>query len=86
MIAVDTNLLVYAHREDSSWHDAALAKISPWPCMSFRMDGEFPKNLKHLWNHPDLSQKTKEKIAYHNGKAYFQLDRPVSAHAGRKAN
>ena len=24
MIAVDTNLLVYAHREDSPWHDAAL--------------------------------------------------------------
>ena len=22
MIAVDTNLLVYAHREDSPWHDA----------------------------------------------------------------
>src|SRR5262249_11766947 len=38
-------------------------------------DGEFPKNLKYLWNHPDLSQKTKEKIAYHNGKEYFQLDR-----------
>jgi uncharacterized protein len=37
MIAVDTNLLVYARREDSPWHDAALAKItalaeakSPW--------------------------------------------------------
>jgi uncharacterized protein len=49
-------------------------------------DGEFPKNLKYLWNHPDLSQKTKEKIAYHNGKEYFQLGRPVSAPAGRKAN
>ncbi len=49
-------------------------------------DGEFPKNLKYLWNHPDLSRKTKEKIAYHNGKEYFQLDRPVSAPAGRKAN
>ena len=23
MIAVDTNILVYAHREDSPWHDAA---------------------------------------------------------------
>jgi len=28
MIAVDTNLLVYAHREDSSSHDAALNKIT----------------------------------------------------------
>ncbi len=44
MIAVDTNLLVYAHREDSSWHDAAYACIAelaegqapwaiPWPCI-----------------------------------------------------
>ncbi len=44
MIAVDTNLLVYAHREDSPWHDPALAKIKelaeakspwaiPWPCI-----------------------------------------------------
>jgi len=43
MIAVDTNLLVYAHREDSPWHAAALARITelaenrspwaiPWPC------------------------------------------------------
>ena len=40
---------------------------------------EFSKNLKYLWNHPDLSQKTKEKIAYHNGKEYLQLDRPAGA-------
>lgn len=44
MIAVDTNLLVYAHREDSPFHDAALARIEalanataawaiPWPCL-----------------------------------------------------
>ena len=44
MIAVDTNVLVYAHREDSSWHDAAYRSIvelaearSPWailwPCL-----------------------------------------------------
>lgn len=44
MIAVDTNLLVYAHREDSPWHDAAYARIEelaegrapwaiPWPCV-----------------------------------------------------
>ena len=43
MIAVDTNLLVYAHREDSPWHDAALRVLTelaegaalwaiPWPC------------------------------------------------------
>jgi len=44
MIAVDTNVLVYAHREDSSWHEAALARLEelaagpaawaiPWPCI-----------------------------------------------------
>lgn len=44
MIAVDTNLLVYAHREDSPWHREALAALTglaegsarwaiPWPCV-----------------------------------------------------
>ncbi len=42
MIAIDTNILVYAHREDSTWHDAAYhcvvelaegrdAWAIPWP-------------------------------------------------------
>jgi uncharacterized protein len=44
MIAVDTNLLVYAHREDSPWYDTAYARLTelaegrtpwtiPWPCI-----------------------------------------------------
>ena len=44
MIAIDTNLLVYAHRRDSRWHDAAEALVRnlaegrsawaiPWPCL-----------------------------------------------------
>ena len=44
MIAIDTDILVYAHREDSSWHEAAdryLASAAesatpwaiPWPCI-----------------------------------------------------
>jgi uncharacterized protein len=44
LIAVDTNLLVYAHRRDSPWHEAAAACIRqlaegtsawavPWPCL-----------------------------------------------------
>jgi hypothetical protein len=44
VIAVDTNILVYAHREDSAWHDAAYNKIAElaegrapwailWPCI-----------------------------------------------------
>jgi len=44
MIAVDTNILLYAHRADSPWHAAADASVSslaesrspwaiPWPCV-----------------------------------------------------
>lgn len=44
MIAVDTNILVYAHRKDSEWNGAAFAKLAelavspatwaiPWPCV-----------------------------------------------------
>ena len=44
MIAVDSNLLVYAHREDSPWHQPAYGRLSelaegrtpwaiPWPCI-----------------------------------------------------
>lgn len=44
MIAVDTNILVYAHREDSTFHkkaDALMAELAesgrswaiPWPCV-----------------------------------------------------
>ena len=28
MIAVDTNILVYAHREDSPWHEQAVRKVT----------------------------------------------------------
>jgi len=44
MIAVDTNLLIYAHRADSPWHQAAAQALRelvdegatwaiPWPCV-----------------------------------------------------
>lgn len=44
MIAVDTNILVYAHRRDSAFHDVARERVSglaegrgawalPWPCL-----------------------------------------------------
>ena len=44
MIAVDTNILVYAHREDSPWHEQAHSAVRrlaegrgawalPWPCL-----------------------------------------------------
>lgn len=54
MIAVDTNLLVYAHREDSDWHREAIEVLKrlaegadrwaiPWPCVH-----EFLAILTHL--------------------------------------
>ncbi|MBY0276872.1 PIN domain-containing protein [Candidatus Binatia bacterium] len=42
MIAVDTNVLVYAHRRDAPWHAAATRRLAelathpwaiPWPCV-----------------------------------------------------
>jgi len=44
MIAVDTNILVYAHREDSAFHQIAFRRVTelaqgranwaiPWPCL-----------------------------------------------------
>ncbi|MBT8396066.1 MAG: PIN domain-containing protein [Gemmatimonadetes bacterium] len=44
MIAVDTNILVYAHRRDTDWHQAAAEAVKglaesrgpwgiPWPCI-----------------------------------------------------
>lgn len=44
LIAVDTNILVYAHREDSEWHAKAFERLTelaegraawaiPWPCI-----------------------------------------------------
>lgn len=44
MIAVDTNILVYAHRADADWHERAKARMAelaqgrsrwglPWPCV-----------------------------------------------------
>ena len=44
MIATDTNILVYAHRADSEWHEPARSRVEalargrvswglPWPCL-----------------------------------------------------
>ena len=44
MIAVDTNILVFVHRQDSPWHKVAYARLAelaegraawaiPWPCL-----------------------------------------------------
>ena len=65
MIAVDTNLLVYAHRSDSEWHDAAEACVRglaegrsawalPWPCVH-----EFLAIVTHprIWDPPTPLQR-----------------------------
>jgi predicted TIM-barrel fold metal-dependent hydrolase len=41
-------------------------------------DGGFPKNLDQIWEHPGLSRETKEKILYHNARAYYGLQTPAS--------
>jgi toxin-antitoxin system PIN domain toxin len=60
LIAVDTNLLVYAHRAESEWHDRADACIRelaegrapwaiPWPCIhEFLAISTHPR----IWNPP----------------------------------
>ena len=61
MIAVDTNLLVYAHREDSSWHDAAYARRAelaearaawtiPWPCLPHSSSSRLTRRSSPLWD------------------------------------
>jgi uncharacterized protein len=60
VIAVDTNLLVYAHRVESDWHDQAHERIRelaegrvrwalPWPCLH-----EFLAIVTHpgIWDPP----------------------------------
>lgn len=60
MIAVDTNILVYAHREDTEWHDRASVAVAglaegtrewaiPWPCIH-----EFLAIVTHsrIFRHP----------------------------------
>lgn len=53
MIAVDTNLLVYAHREEIPLHDLALARLrdlveggTPWALPAFCI-GEFVRVVTH---------------------------------------
>ncbi len=60
MIAIDTNILVHAHREDSDWHEIARDRVTelaesgapwaiPWPCVH-----EFLAVVTHprMWRPP----------------------------------
>jgi toxin-antitoxin system PIN domain toxin len=71
MIAVDTNLLVYAHREDSQWHDQAGAVVRalaegsapwaiPWPCVH-----EFVAIVTHprIYNPPTPAAAALDQVA-----------------------
>ena len=70
MIAVDTNILVYAHRADSPWHEAAYRLIAnlaqgepfwgvPWPCIH-----EFLAVVTHprIYNPPTPLPKAIEQV------------------------
>jgi len=56
VIAVDTNILVYAHRRDSTWHDAAYARMTELAGIKVRypfldhalveMTGRIPAGMK----------------------------------------
>ncbi len=72
MIAVDTNILVYAHRADSSWHAAAervvreLAEATaswaiPWPCIH-----EFLAVCTHprIYNPPSSLKRALDQVSY----------------------
>ena len=70
MIAVDTNLLVYAHRTDSEWHERAAACILelaeakspwalPWPCIH-----EFLAIATHprIWDPPTPTEAALDQV------------------------
>jgi toxin-antitoxin system PIN domain toxin len=70
MIAIDSNLLVYAHREDSPWHNTAYARIVelaegpaawaiPWPCVH-----EFLSIVTHprIYNPPTPLEKAIDQV------------------------
>jgi hypothetical protein len=70
LIAVDTNLLVYAHRAESEWHARAAARIRelaegrspwaiPWPCIH-----EFVAIATHprIWDPPSPTEAALEQV------------------------
>jgi toxin-antitoxin system PIN domain toxin len=70
LIAVDTNLLVYAHRTDSEWHEQAAARVRelaearsswalPWPCIH-----EFLAIATHprIWDPPTPTEAALDQV------------------------
>ncbi len=70
MIAVDTNLLIYAHRTESEWHERASACIRelaesrspwalPWPCIhEFLAIATHPK----IWDPPTPTEAALDQV------------------------
>jgi uncharacterized protein len=71
VIAVDTNILVYAHRRDSEWHELASACVGdlaegaaswalPWPCLH-----EFLGIVTHerIYSPPTTTAKALEQVS-----------------------
>ena len=70
MIAVDTNILVYAHRRDAEFHPAAARRLRelaegratwaiPWPCLH-----EFVAFVTHprIWDPPSSTRQAVEQV------------------------
>jgi uncharacterized protein len=70
LIAVDTNILVYAHRQDSPWHSQAAARLRevaegaaswalPWPCLH-----EFLSIVTHprIYSPPTAAQRALDQV------------------------
>jgi hypothetical protein len=71
VIAVDTNILVYAHRKDSEWNEVAYSKLAglaggsaawaiPWPCVH-----EFYAIVTHarIYSPPSSIEQAMDQIA-----------------------
>lgn len=83
MIAVDTNLLVYAHREDSPWHQPAYACVErlaegaftwaiPWPCLH---------EFLAIVTHPRIyAPPTPMEVAFNQVNAWFQSPTLILLH------
>jgi toxin-antitoxin system PIN domain toxin len=72
LIAVDTNILVYAHRRDSEWHDRANGCVRqlaegpeawavPWPCLH-----EFVAIVTHerIYSPPTTGARALEQVGF----------------------
>lgn len=85
MIAVDTNVLVHAHRRDSDWHDRANACLRglaegpaawaiPWPCLH-----EFLAVVTHprIYAPPSTNEQATEQVeAWMESPALVLLEEP----------